>query len=290
MCIGMSKIVSDQADGLRRLLARSPMRILAFAGMLRGMGVTSAVMNLAAALAQQGRQVLVLDEHHPAPGSVDRLWNIEPAGSLADVTSRRLACSDAVARADCGVSVLPAMEPLEAFDPQCLQPHQVVLIDARLDPAGNLSALARMAGELVVVLRSDPTAITATYAGIKRLHYAHALKQLRFLLNGVTQADEAQRIADNMAQVGSRYLGVSLESAGWVQQDPGLGGAQRQRQTVVEAFPASPSAADMRRIADEMGQWPWRPATAAPRHSPAAGTASARTSPAATVAPKVAWA
>lgn len=264
----MSKIVNDQADGLRRLLARTPTRILAFTSMLRGMGVTSLVMNLAAALAQQGRQVLVLDEHHPAQESTGRLWGIEAAGSLAEVTSQRMSCEQAAARAACGVSVLPVLDCPAAFDPQLLQPHQVVLIDARLDTGGSLSPLARMAGEFLVVLRSDPTAITATYAGIKRLHYAHALKQLRFVLNGIADEEGAQRISHNMAQVGSRYLGVSLESAGCVRLDARLSGARRQQQTVVEAFPASPSAEDMRRIADDMGQWPWRPATA-PRQASA---------------------
>ena len=260
----MTKIVNDQADGLRRLLARAPVRILAFVGMLRGMGVTSAVMNLAAALAQQGRQVLLLDENHPAPQSISRLWGIEPIGSLADVTAQRMGCEEAAARAPCGVSVLPALDCPVAFDPQHLQPHQVVLIDARLDTGGNLSPLARMAGELLVVLRSDPTAITATYAGIKRLHYAHALKQLRFVLNGIADEEGARRIAHNMAQVGSRYLGVSLEAAGCARLDAHVGGARRQQQSAVEAFPASPFAQDMRRIADDMGQWPWRPA-ASPR-------------------------
>jgi len=264
----MSKIVSDQADGLRRLLARAPVRVMAFAGLLRGMGVTSVAMNLAAALAQQGRQVLLLDEHHPAAESVCSVWNCEPAGSVADVMAGRMDCEEAAARADCGVGVLSALQPVHAFDPLRLQPHQVVLIDARLDPAGNLSPLARMAGELVLVLRPDPTAITATYAGIKRLHYAHALKQLRFVLNGIADEADAQRIASNMAQTGSRYLGVSLESGGWVHSDARLPGARRQQQTVVEAFPASPAAEDLRRIANDMGQWPWRPAAATPQPQP----------------------
>lgn len=258
----MNKIVNDQADGLRRLLARTPMRILAVTGMLRAMGVTSVAMNLAAALAQQGRQVLLLDENHNTEHSVCAQWGVAARGTLADVMARRMACDDAAARAPCGVSVLPAAQPLDAFDPQLLQPHQVVLVDARLDAGGNLSRLARAAGEIVLVLRSDPNAITATYAGIKHLHYAHALKQLRFVLNGITREDDAQRIGHNMAQAGSRYLGVSLELAGWVHLDARLDGARRQQLPVVDAYPASPSAEDMRRIASDMDQWPWRPAAA----------------------------
>ena len=59
----MTKLVADQADGLRRLLAHTPTRVVAVAGMGRGGSATEAAMNLGAALVQQGKDVLVLDEH-----------------------------------------------------------------------------------------------------------------------------------------------------------------------------------------------------------------------------------
>ncbi len=270
-----SKVVADQADGLRRLLAAAPMRIVAIAGMARGMGATTVATNLAAALVQQGKQVLLLDEHHPGPETACQVWRVEPRGTLADVMARRASCEDAAARAAWGAWVLPVGDfeemPAETFDPRLLQPSRVILVDAALDRAGRLSALARLAGELVVVLRPHPAAITATYSGIKQLHYAHGLKQLRFLLNGVADVPGAQRITRNMADTGSRYLGVSLQVAGSVQADLRMSGARYLNQTVVEAFPASVAAADFRRIADEMGQWPWRPA-ALPSSSPTTGT------------------
>lgn len=268
----MSKVVADQADGLRRLLAPAPMRIVAVAGMVRGMGATTVVTNLAAALAQQGKEVLLLDEHHPGPESACQVWRVEPRGTLADVIARRASCEESAARAACGACVLPvgrlSGELGADFDPRLLQPSRIILIDAALDRAGRLSALARMAGELVLVLRPNPSAITATYSGIKQLHYAQGLKQLRFLLNGVVDVPGAQRITRNMADTGSRYLGVSLQVAGSVQTDLRMSGARYLNQTVVEAFPASVAAADFRRIADDMGQWPWRPAVLPPNPLP----------------------
>lgn len=262
----MSKVVADQADGLRRLLAPAPMRIVAIAGMAPGMGATTVATNLAAALVQQGKEVLLLDEHHPGPESACQVWRVEPRGTLADVVAQRASCEDAAARTGCGARLLPVGDSFDetlaaTFDPRLLQPSRVVLIDAALDRAGRLSALARVAGELVLVLRPHPSAITVTYSGIKQLHYAHGLKQLRFLLNGVADMPGAQRITQNMADTGSRYLGVSLQVAGSVQADLRMSAARYLNQTVVEAFPASLAAADFRRIADDMGQWPWRPAT-----------------------------
>lgn len=256
----MSKVVADQADGLRRLLARTPTRVIALAGMGRG-GASSATMNLAAALVQQGREVLVLDEHGATEAAICAAWAIDPLGDLADVADRRLSCASAVARAACGVGVLPA--PLgdrhAEIEARSLCPNGVVLIDARIDDQGRLSALAQQADELLLVLQPDAASITAAYAGIKRLHYAHGLQQLRFLVDGAAGEQEAARVTANLASTGSRYLAVLLEPAGWVRADPRHVDARRLRQTVVEAFPASPAAVDFRHLAGEMGRWPWRP-------------------------------
>lgn len=253
----MNARVTDQADGLRRLLGQAPVRIVAVAGMGPGAGATTAAMSLGAALAQQGKDVLLLDEHHPKVRSVCDVWALSPRGTLADVTGRRLRIDQAAASAVCGVQVLPA-SPGAIVDPRTLWPRGIVLIDAAFDDEGRLSPLAEAADELLLVLQPHPAAITSAYAGIKRLHRAHALKQLRFLLNGVADVATAQQVMHNLAQAASRYLALSLLPVGWVRTDPWLADAARLRQTVVEAFPASAAAVDFRAIADDMGRWPWR--------------------------------
>jgi len=283
----MTKLVTDQADGLRRLLSHTPTRVIAIAGMRRGDGATSAAMNLGAALVHQGKDVLILDEHHPAADSIGSLWAIDPPGLLADVADRRLTCAGAAARAACGVDVLPA--PLgmghSRIDPRTLCRGGVVLIDAALDDEGRLSTLAQRADELMLVLQPNAASVTTAYAGIKRLHYAHGLKQLRFLVNGASNADEARTVMDNLANTGSRYLAVSLEPAGWVRADAHLSDARRLGQTVVEAFPASPAAVDFRRVASDMGLWPWRvPEPSTRERRSAKPTAGAHRAPRAAVA------
>lgn len=58
----MKQMIADQADGLRRLMAGSIGRLVAVVGSGPAVGATSVTLNLAAALMQQGKDVLLLDE------------------------------------------------------------------------------------------------------------------------------------------------------------------------------------------------------------------------------------
>ncbi|HEX7867049.1 MAG TPA: flagellar biosynthesis protein FlhG [Variovorax sp.] len=261
----MNKLVADQADGLRRLLAPTQTRVVAVAGMGRGAGGTTAAMNLAVALVGQGRNVLLLDEHCPAEGSACEVWDIDPLGSAADVASERLTLDGAEVRVACGVHVLPAPTGATggagsgaAVDPRKFWYDGVVIVDAAFDAEGRLSALAQGADDLLLVLQPHPASVTSAYAGIKRLQRAHGLKQMRFLVNGVVDVQAARQIMNNLAHAGGRYLALSLQPAGWVRFDPLVADAWRLKKTIAEAFPASHAAVDFRRVAGEMDGWPWR--------------------------------
>jgi len=276
----LNKVVSDQADGLRRLMARhsggNPTRVVALVGSSPSAGATSVALNLGAALAQQGKDVLLLDETGGAQ-SACAIWRVEAAGNWADVAAQRLSLEVAAGRAECGVLVMPTSGNGGAagsgsVDVRALFQGQVVLIDACLDSDGALSPLAAQADDVIVILRPQAASITAAYACIKRLHYAHALQQLRIMINGAASAPEAQRVLSNLASTGSRYLALSLEPAGCVVTDPHLPHAHQLHRSVVEAFQTSPAAIDFRRIATELLQWPWRPRTATSHSQRAAAT------------------
>jgi flagellar biosynthesis protein FlhG len=217
--------VTDQADGLRRLMANSPGRLLAFVAGSPAVGVSSVTMNLAAALARLGQDVRVLDERGDAPAGYVRSQG------------------------------------------------RLVLVDARLDDEGMLSPLAAQADEVVVVLRPQVETITAAYACIKRLQQAHSLQRLRVLVNRAAGADEAGRILANLAAVARSYLTLALEPAGCIRDDEQLAQARWLNMSVVEAFPGSPAAVDVDRIAADLLRWPAHPEKS-PR--PAPGDVSAR--------------
>ncbi|MEO5658274.1 MAG: flagellar biosynthesis protein FlhG [Polaromonas sp.] len=138
--------------------------------------------------------------------------------------------------------------------------ERLILIHAVLDKDGALSNLAASADHVLVVFDANAAAIKQAYLCIKRLHFAHAMQRMRVLVNGVADAAEAQRILTNLATTGSRYLAVALEPAGWVRADPLMVQAERLNLSVVEGFPASPSATDFRRVAADSLRWTGLPA------------------------------
>ncbi len=112
----------------------------------------------------------------------------------------------------------------------------------------------------MLVLQPHAASITAAYAGIKRLHYAHGLKQMRFLVNGVADAVAAQQITSNLAQHRQPLpRGARCSPRAGCAPTRIVADARRLKQDHGRGLPASPAAVDFRRIAGEVGRWPWRP-------------------------------
>jgi flagellar biosynthesis protein FlhG len=284
----LDKIVLDQAEGLRRLLARDVSRMVAVVGGARSAGSTSTVANLAAALVNQGKDVLVIDERIGA-ASVCAALGVTAPGTLAAVASGAMALADAVGRTEHGIAVLPApRHSVDDIAPADLTAAinglaDIVLIDAGVDAQGALSRLAMQAHDVVVVMRVDAQSITSAYACVKRLHYAHAIQQFRVLINGAATAADAQGVFQNLSGVASRYLAVSLAPAGAVAMDARVGRAQKLHRSVVDAFPGAAAAIDFRSVAADLLHWPWRPLApqaSAPGFQPARAWPSPHAQPA----------
>jgi flagellar biosynthesis protein FlhG len=225
-------------------------------------------VNLAAALAQQGKDVLVIDERQNS-GSIASLVGLKDTGALAAVMAGKRFLQDAVTRTELGFSLIAAARDERVSHDAARSrvlldgPADIVLIDTQLDRNGALSSLAAQAQDFLIVTRVAAAAITEAYACMKRLHYAHAIAQFRVLVNHVQNAADASVAFDNLAGVASRYLAVSLSQAGYVAEDARVARARELGRCAVDAFPATAAARDYRYIAAELQYWPMRPAKAA---------------------------
>src|SRR3990167_10319529 len=86
---------ADQAEGLRRLLVLNQTQVITVMAGKAGVGRTSATINLAAALAYSGKDVLVLDENHAPDNLLDRL-ELYAKHDLLDVAQGKCAPGEAV--------------------------------------------------------------------------------------------------------------------------------------------------------------------------------------------------
>lgn len=265
----MAEVMQDQAEGLRRLLSEDFVRIITLTSGKRGMGKTAALVNLAAALAKRGKQVMVLDEHLGKHGVVDML-GLTPLYDLTHVMRREHRLEQVMLEGPEGMLVVPAgkcvqelaHQPLsaqetlvEAFS-RLTRPVDVLLVDAEAGVASHVLPPSLAAQELVVLVDPHPSSMTDAYALIKVLNQGYARRSFHILVNRSTCQEEAMVIFNNLADVAHRFLRVTLDFMGYVPLDPKLQRAVQLGRSVVEAFPASESAQSFHALAEEVDQWP----------------------------------
>jgi flagellar biosynthesis protein FlhG len=222
--------IHDQAEGLRRLLVQNYLRIVTLTSGSTGAGKTTAVINLAAALARNGKSVLVIDENTGA-NNICGLLGLNAHRDLLDVIRRDKTVQEVVISSVHGFSILPAghgmraLEKLNAGDRAHLigsfahltPPFDVVLIDAAPGRASRSLSLALSSHEIVVVASPEAASITAAYALIKHINGNYQNKRrYHILINKAVTEIEANTIFSNMESAARRYLGISLEFLGYI--------------------------------------------------------------------------
>lgn len=264
----MANPTEDQAEGLRRLLVQDSPHIITVASGSMGAGKTSTVINLAVALARNGKDVLVIDENAGASNLAGTL-GLSAHRDLLDVIRRDKTLDEVIISGPEGFRLLPAgrgmqmLGKLGSHDQTYLidcfggfaQPTDVVLIDAAPGHISPLLSLTLSRHEIVVVVSPEPGSITAAYALIKHISGDNDIQRFRILVNKVSVEAEAQVIFDNMAGVASRYLAVSLDFMGFIPPDDKLRQSNRRGRSVIELFPAAVSAAAFRRAVESLTCW-----------------------------------
>jgi flagellar biosynthesis protein FlhG len=257
----------DQAEGLRRLLDRSGLRVVSISA--GSSGAAETMINLAGALAELGNDVLIIDAH-PAAHGVAAALGLKAPLDFEDVIRRSHNLDEVIVRGPAGLRILPlahgarALARLPAPEQQrlldrCIRPGfpvDTLLVDAAARSAGALAWSNTAAQEVIVIAGGGAAEITAAYASIKRLSREHARREFHILVANVASEREARAIFDNMAAVARRYLGASLHFSGHFPVDDKLQHAAQLRLPVVAAFPAAAAAAGFRRLAQAVAAWP----------------------------------
>lgn len=268
----MVRKVSDQAEGLRGLRGlpvSDAVRIIAVVGGGSGVGKTSTVLNLALALARNGKHVLVLDEN-PRHNNVNANLGLKARYDLLHVINRDKTLEQVILPGPEGISVLTAMRGIQSLaklkrdDQEWLikcfgrlpRPVDVVLVDTAAGSASHVLSLSLAAQQILMVLSGTAASITDAYKLVKILSQEYAKRHFLVLVNKVESELEARTIFDNISQVARKNLSVSLDFMGCIPIDERLRRSTQLCRPVVEAFPVSASAGGFRRLAENVLHYP----------------------------------
>lgn len=268
----------DQATTLRKMCeSASPIasgrpsrrvQVVAVTSGKGGVGKTNVVANLAVALAQSGKRVMVLDADLGL-GNLDVLLGLVPKQTIEHVLAGQTRLSEIAMTGPQGVLILPAssgIPDLTALTPQqqlllrdeldqITEALDVLLIDTAAGISSNVLFFAVAAQEILVVASPEPTSLTDAYALMKVLSRRHSEKRFRFLVNMARNHREGRDVFRRIGIVADRYLNVSIDYVGIIPADDYVPMAVCRQRAVTDLFPQAPASRAFHRLAAMVAQW-----------------------------------
>jgi flagellar biosynthesis protein FlhG len=264
-----SNAMTDQAMGLRRLVAPRPVRVVAVTGGKGGVGKTNVSVNLAIALAELERRVMLLDADLGL-ANVDVVLGLHPPYDLSHVIRGERELQEVVMQGPGGIQVIPGASGVKQMAALSEAEHagliqafsdlgadlDTLVVDTAAGISDTVISFARAAHEVLVVVCDEPASLTDTYAIIKLLNRDHGQSRFRVLANMVQSNQEGHELYNKLCRVTDRYLDVMLGYMGCIPHDEALRKAVRGQRAVVQAYPRSRVAQAFRSLARKIDALP----------------------------------
>jgi flagellar biosynthesis protein FlhG len=246
-------------------------RITAVTSGKGGVGKTFVSANLAAACAQRGEKVLVLDADLGL-ANLDVVLNLVPKITLHHVFTGEHTLAEATLPAPGGFSVLLAgsgmveysrltpevrdklIEVVETVKPL----YDRVILDTGAGISDVVLYTVSLADEVLVVATPEPTSLTDAYATIKVLATTQARRHVQLVVNQANRPGEGRAIRGQLQHVIDRYVSpgaeapFKLEFLGELPHDKIVREAVQRRALVLESFPGSPMAQAVQALAGRL--------------------------------------
>lgn len=247
-----------------------PIKVIAVTSGKGGVGKTNVVANLAFALTQINKKVLVLDADLSL-ANLDVLLGISPKFNLHHVFLGEKKISEIIVPGPGGMKIIPAssgvqelselnkeqrlnfIEEIERFE----EDADVLLIDTGAGISSNVMYFNTVAQDIIVVTSPDPTSLTDAYALMKVMFFKYKEKNFKLLVNSTRSGKEAKEVYYNLSSVVNRFLpGLSIDYLGYVLFDNKIPNAIRKQRAVSEIYPDAQASKCFSALADKICDLP----------------------------------
>lgn len=260
---------NDQAAGLRRMANPGPVQVIAVTSGKGGVGKTNVSVNLAVALTDLGRRVMLLDADLGL-ANVDVMLGLHPKFNLSHVMKGECSLDEIVVEGPQGVRIVPASSGIKRMAEMSPAEH-AGLVRAFSEVSGNIDTLivdtaagisdsvvsfSRASEEVIVVVCDEPASITDAYALIKLLSREYGQQRFHVLANMTQSPSEGKDLFTKITRVTDRFLEVTLDYMGAIPHDAYVRKAVQRQRAVVDAYPASKASQAFKQMARAADKWP----------------------------------
>lgn len=250
-------------------MSKHPVQVIAVAGGKGGVGKSNITINLAIALAELGRRVVVLDADLGL-SNIDILLGLNSKNTIENVLTGECSLREVLVTGPGGIRVVPASSGTQKLTHLNSREHagiiqafsdigddmDVLMVDTAAGISDGVMSFAQAAQEVIIVVTDEPTSITDAYAQIKVLSKDYGLFRFRIIANMIKTPQEGMAIFNKLTKVTDRFLEVALQYVGAVPFDDVLKKAVQRQKAVVEAYPRSKSAVAFKSLAKKVDGWP----------------------------------
>lgn len=266
-----SDINYDQASGLRRM-KKQMVKVIAVTGGKGGVGKTNVTLNLAMAMAQMGKRVLVLDADLGL-ANCDVMLGLRVEKNLSHVLAGDVDLDDILIEGPFGIKIVPATSGTQSMTELSPAEHaglirafsemrtafDVLLVDTAAGISDMVLSFSRASQDVLVVVCDEPSSITDAYALMKILSREYSVRKFKIVANMVRSLKEGQELFAKLSRVTDRFLDVTLELVATIPFDENVRKAARKQKAFVDAFPKTPASLAVKTLATRAVQWPVPP-------------------------------
>lgn len=265
--------------GLQPVIQRSGgARIIAVTSGKGGVGKTNLTVNLAIALAQEGRRVLVIDGDL-GMANVDVVLGCVSKFHLLHLLEDGISLDNILIHGPYGVNYISGGSGIERAaqlslaERQCLMDKllvcgdmaDIILVDTGAGLGRNVMDFILAADEVLLVTLPEPTALTDAYALLKAYSIYAVNKNLKVIINRIYDEAEGADVLTKLQRTAKRFLQMPLETLGSVYEDRNVMNAVKRQQPLLIAYPNTLASRCVQAIAKNLlyggrheVQWGWR--------------------------------
>lgn len=258
----------DQATGLRKM-NKQMVKVISVSGGKGGVGKTNVSLNLAMALAQLGKKVIVLDADLGL-ANCDVMLGLRVEKNLSHVLSGEVSLDDIIIDGPFGIKIIPASSGSQSMTELAPAEHaglirafsemqtavDVLLVDTAAGISDMVLSFSRASQDVLVVVCDEPSSITDAYALMKILSRDHGVDRFKIVANMVRSVKEGQELFAKLTRVTDRFLNVNLELVATIPYDENVRKAARKQKAFIEVFPKTAASMAIKSLALKAGKWP----------------------------------
>ncbi len=243
--------MAELANGKRKV------KVITVTGGKGGVGKSSVSLNLAVALCQMGKKVMLFDADLGL-ANIDVMLGLKVDKNLGHVLNGECELQDILQTGPHGLRIVPASSGLKQMVELTVEQHaglirafstlkediDYFIVDTAAGISDMVLSFCRAAQDVLMVVCNEPTSVADAYAQMKVLSRDYGVKKFKIIGNQLHSLDEGS------------FIDATLELVACIPVDMNMRKAIRQRSCVVEVFPTSPAARAFRTLANRITTWP----------------------------------